>query len=227
MTDHPSGPPGRGQRLGALLKDARQVKDQTPAACANAAGIEPSAYQAYEAGEASPSLPELELLAYFLDVPLPYFLGDRPLSEQRANGHHPPPAADLAALRHRIIGLQVRQARHAARLALPDLAAHLHLSPEQLAAYELGQWPIPLPELEAIAARLGVPVEHFFETEGPVGQWDSARRATERLQQLPPELRDFISQPANEDYLRLAQRLSQMPVGQLRGIAEALLEITL
>lgn len=223
MTD----PTQRGQRLGVLLKDARQVKDQTPAACAGAAGIEPGAYQAYEAGEASPSLPELELLAYFLDVPLSYFWGDRPLSEQGTNGHKPPPAADLTALRHRIIGLQVRQARHAARLTLPDLAAHLNISPEQLAAYELGQWPISLPELESIAARLGLPVEHFFETEGPVGQWDSARRASERLQQLPPELREFITQPANEDYLRLAQRLSQMPVGQLRGIAEALLEITL
>jgi transcriptional regulator with XRE-family HTH domain len=223
MTD----PTQRGQRLSSLLKDARQVKDQTPAACAGAAGIALADYQAYEAGEASPSLPELELLAYFLDVPLSYFWGDRPLSEQSTNGHKAPPAGDLAALRHRIIGLQVRQARHAAGLALPDLAAHLNLSPEHLAAYELGQWPIPVPALEAIAARLALPVEHFFETEGPVGQWDSARRASERLRQLPPELREFITQPANEDYLRLAQRLSQMPVGQLRGIAEALLEITL
>lgn len=227
MTEHNPSLLVRGKIIGVLLKDARQVKDQTPAACASAAGIETAAYQAYEAGEASPSLPELELLAYFLEVPLNYFWGERVLSELRANGHKPPPAGELATLRHRIVGAQVRQARHAARLPLPDLAAHLGLSPEQLAAYELGQWPIPLPELETIAARLGLGVEHFFEAEGPIGEWDSVQRASARLSQISPDLRAFISQPGNEDYLRLAQKLSQMPVAQLRGIAESLLEITL
>ena len=227
MTEHNSGQFTRGQRLGQLLQEARQVKDQSPAACAGAAGAELAAYQAYEAGEASPSLPELELLAYFLDVPLTYFWGERALSEIATNGHKPAPAEALAGLRHRIIGLQVRQARHAARVALPELAAHLSIAPEQLAAYELGQWPIPLPELEAIAGKLGLPVEHFFEAEGPIGEWDSQRRAADRLKQLPPDLREFITQPANEDYLRLAHKLSQMPPGQLRAIAESLLEITL
>ncbi len=227
MTEHNPSLLVRGKILGVLLKDARQVKDQTPVACAGAAGTDTATYQAYETGQASPSLPELELLAYFLDVPLTYFWGERVLSEISANGHKPPPADELAGLRHRIIGAQVRQARHAIRLPLPDLAAHLGISPEQLAAYELGQWPIPLPELETIAARLGLTVEHFFEAEGPVGEWDSVQRATERLRRLAPDLREFISQPANEDYLRLAQKLSQMPVGQLREIAESLLEITL
>jgi hypothetical protein len=78
-----------------------------------------------------------------------------------------------------------------------------------------------------VAGRLGLPVDHFLEREGPVGQWESAQRAADRLHELPPELRDFIAHPASEDYLRLAQRLSQMPVGQLRLIAESLLEITL
>ena len=217
----------RSQRLGALLKDARQVKDQSPVACAGAAGTELTTYQAYEAGEVSPSLPELELLAYFLDVPLSYFWGERALSEIGANGHKPAPAEALADLRHRIIGAQVRLARYAARLSLVDLAAHVSISPEQLAAYELGQWPIPLPELEAIAGRLGLAVEHFFEAEGPVGEWDSLRRASDRLRALPPDLREFVTLPANQEYLRLAQKLSQMPVGHLRAIAENLLEITL
>jgi transcriptional regulator with XRE-family HTH domain len=227
MTEQLPSLPVRNQRLGALLRDARQVKDQTAEACAQAAGAELAAYLAYEAGEASPSLPELELLAYFLDVPLSYFWGEQVLSEMGTNGHKPAPAAALVGLRHRIIGLQVRQARYALHLSLPDLAVQAGISPERLAAYELGQWPIPLPELEVLAGRLGLPVDHFFEAEGPVGTWDSLRRASERLKDLPPDLREFIAQPANDDYLRLAQKLSQMPVGQLRHIAESLLEITL
>ena len=227
MTELQSGPYTRSQRLGERLRQARQIKDQTPAACASAAGLELGAYLAYEAGEASPSLPELELLAYFLEVPLDCLRGERPLPEASSHGRLAAAPGTLTELRQRIIGLQVRQARHAARVALPDLAAFLDVSPEQMAAYELGQWPIPLPTLEAIAGRLGLPVDHFSEREGPVGQWDSAQRAAERLEALPPELRDFIAHPASEDYLRLAQRLSQMPVGQLRLIAESLLEITL
>jgi transcriptional regulator with XRE-family HTH domain len=217
----------RGKMLGVLLRDARQVRNQTRAACADAAGIDPATYEAFETGATSPSLPELELLAYFLDVPLSYFWAERVLSEQSANGHQAVPAEALAELRHRIIGAQVRQARHAAGLALPDLAARLGVSPEQLAAHELGQWPIPLPALEDLAARLNLAVDHFFEAEGPVGERDSLLRASARLRELPSDLREFVSQPANEDYLRLAQKLSQMPLGQLRAIAESLLEITL
>lgn len=214
-------------RLGTLLKEARQAKEQSAAACSGACGIEVADYLGYEAGEASPSLPELELLAYFLDLPLAYFWGEPGVPTLAANGHKPVPPEEVAPLRHRIIGLQVRQARHAVGLSLPDLATHLGIPPEQLAAYELGQWPIPLPQLETIAARLGLTIDHFHEKEGPVGEWDSFLQASQRLRQLPADLRDFISQPANEDYLRLAQKLSQMPVGQLRAIAESLLEITL
>jgi hypothetical protein len=43
---------------------------------------------------------------------------------------------------------------------------------------------------------------------------------------LPPDLRDFVTQPMNEHYVRLAQRLSQMPTDHLRAIATGLLDIT-
>ena len=59
-----------------------------------------------------------------------------------------------------------------------------------------------------------------------MGDWESAHVAAERFRQLTPDLRAFIAQPANEGYLRLAQRLSQMPTDQLRSLAESLLEIT-
>jgi hypothetical protein len=39
-------------------------------------------------------------------------------------------------------------------------------------------------------------------------------------------MRDFVSRPINEHYLRLAHQLSQMPLDKLRGIAASLLEIT-
>src|SRR5258706_7151913 len=216
----------RSKIIGVLIKDARQVRGLDLAACAADAGCSAEALESMESAQTSPSLPELEMLAYVLDVPLSYFWGDKVLSEQPARERAAVPAADVAALRQRIVGALLRQTRLKARLEPADLAASAGISPAALNAYELGQSPIPLPELEAMAARLGVPIEHFLEDEGPVGEWDSTQRAFDRFSQLPPELREFVSRPINESYLRLAQRLSRLPAGELRGIAASLLEIT-
>lgn len=43
---------------------------------------------------------------------------------------------------------------------------------------------------------------------------------------LPQELKDFIANPINRQYLLLANNLSRMPADQLRRIAESLLDIT-
>jgi hypothetical protein len=40
-------------------------------------------------------------------------------------------------------------------------------------------------------------------------------------------LREFLASPASVPYLRMGQRLSTMPVDQLRNVAELLLDITL
>ncbi len=212
--------------VGALMKDARTVRGQSVEACAEAVGLAPAQYEQYEHGHGAPSLPELELLAYFFDVPVSYFWGDQPLSSQPAESRRPLPAADIAALRHRIIGIQLRQARLTAGLTPEALAGELNVTPAAWTAYEIAGEAVPLPVLTAAAARLGLPLEHFVEPRGPVGEWDVTQRAIERVRQLPPELREFVSRPVNESFLRLAWQLSAMPVDKLRGIAASLLEIT-
>jgi transcriptional regulator with XRE-family HTH domain len=208
------------------MQDARSVRGQSVEASAAALGLAPEHYAQYEAGHGAPSLPELELLAYFLDVPVSYFWGDQPLSSQPAESRPALPATDIAALRHRIIGIQLRQARLAAGLTPEALAAELGVTPAALTAYETAGDAVPLPVLTAAAARLSLPLEHFVEPRGPVGEWDVTQRAIERIRQLPPELREFVSQPVNESFLRLAWQLSAMPVDKLRGIAASLLDIT-
>jgi len=226
MSDEQTAPAPRGPLVGALMQDARSVRGQSAAACAAALGIAPDHYEQYERGQAAPSLPELELLAYFFDVPVAYFWGDQALSSRPADSRPTLPAADIAALRHRIIGVQLRQARQFAGLTPEALAGELAVSAADWTAYETGGRPVPLPVLTAAAARLDLPLEHFVEPHGPVGEWDMTQRAIERVRQLPPELREFVSQPVNENFLRLAWQLSAMPVDKLRGIAASLLEIT-
>ncbi len=213
----------RAKILGVLLKEARLAARKTGKECAEAIGCPPAAYTAYELGQKSPSLPELELLAYFLDVPATHFWGSQSLAETKTDA--PAPAA-ITRLRDRIVGAQLRKARTAAKFKLKTFAAEVGLSSARLTAYELGEKPVPLPELETLAERLGLSLEDLLEARGTVGEWESTHRAVERLRQLPPELRDFVTQPANESYLRLAHHLSQMPTAELRRLAESLLEIT-
>jgi transcriptional regulator with XRE-family HTH domain len=216
----------RSKILGVLLKDARVAAGRSARECAEALGCAASTYNAYERGDKSPSLPELELMAYFLDLPLDHFWGSRVRSEGQGEDRRQIPAAPLISLRDRIIGAQLRKARTAARLKLRDLAAELGLASGRLSAYEFGQKPIPLPVLEALASRLSLNIEDLLERQGTVGEWDSTHREFERFSRLAPELREFVSQPVNESFLRLALQLSQMPADKLRGIAASLLDIT-
>ena len=216
----------RAKILGVLLKDARLAAGKSIKECADILGCPVSAYTAYELGHKSPSLPELEIIAFLLDTPLSHFWGNTVLSESEKNDASQLPRNELTGLRDRIIGAQLRKARTSARIKLKDIAGELGISSVRLSAYEFGEKPIPLPELEALVARLGLSMEDLLETQGPVGEWDNTRRAFERFQKLPPELREFFTQPTNESYLRLAQRLSQLSAEKLRSVAEALLDIT-
>jgi transcriptional regulator with XRE-family HTH domain len=213
-------------RLAGLMQDARLVRKQSPEACAAAIGCTLADYDNFEAGASSPSLPALEMLAYFLDVPVSYFWGNRALSEQAAAPRPGLPAAELAGLRNRIIGVQLRQARLAAHLNPETLAAELGLPPQALADYEAGRAAVPFNTLTALAQHLNLPLDHFIEARGPAGEWDTTLRALERVRHLPPELREFISHPVNESYLRLARQLSELPADKVRGIAASLLELT-
>jgi transcriptional regulator with XRE-family HTH domain len=216
----------RGKILGVLLKDARLAAGKTPGECADVLSCTLAAYNAYEQGRKPPSLPELELLAYYFNVPVTQFWGGQTLSGPDRREAAQLPAPELTELRHRIIGTKIRQARLALKLKPKDFATHAGLTTAQLSAYETGKKPIPIPDLDALMVRLGLTLDDLLERQGPIGQWDSVRRDMERLRQMPDDLREFIVHPANETYLRLAQRLSEASADKLRGIAESLLDIT-
>ena len=215
----------RAKIIGVLLRDARLAAGKQPKDCAHVLGISTSAYAAYELGKKPLSLPELELLAYYLDIPLTHFWGDEIMSESQER------AADinseeLLKLRHRIIGLQMRQARTANSIALKELAAAVGIPTSRLKSYELGDHPIPVPELETLAWVLGMKIDHFFERQGPIGEWDASRRAFEKFKDLPPDVQDFVMNPVNEAYLRVALHLAGMSTDKLKSVAEMLLDIT-
>jgi transcriptional regulator with XRE-family HTH domain len=216
----------RSKKLGVLIRDSRLSHNKTVGECAMAIGVSPETFEDYELGEQSPSLPEAELLAFFLNMPFEHFWGATALSE----GEDAPNKIDpkqLVGLRQRMIGVQIRQTRMGANLTLENIADRAGISPDKLEAYELGEKPIPMPELEALVVALNLSIRDFQDRHSQIGQWFIQQRAIKDFMDLPTEMQGVVCKPINRPYLVLAQRLSEMSVDRLRTVAEGLLEITL
>jgi len=214
----------RSRIIGTLICGARESAHFTPDSCAEVLGISPARFDAYEEGAESISLPELELLGRYLGNPL-YILRRESLADEAAEEKLPAPQSFLS-LRHRIVGVRLQQARMQAGHTQEDLAELLEQPVSTIAAYEHGEMPIPLAELELAARALVSPLDFFLDSDSEVGMWHQAQQEFEHFTELPAEMREFVLRPINRSYLELAMNLAGMPAGALRQIAEGLLEIT-
>jgi transcriptional regulator with XRE-family HTH domain len=215
----------RTKKLGVLIRDARLSARRTVQECAEAIGIRKSIFRSFEDGERSPSLPELEALVFFLDLPLEHFWG-REIKSTAAPATQKIDLPRVLALRQRKIGALLRQERMNASISIRNLAGKTGIASSRIKAYELGERPIPLPELELLVSTLGGRIESFFDRNGPIGQWMLSEEAIQHFLEMPPDLREFVALPVNRPYLELAMKLSNMSRDKLRSVAENLLDIT-
>ena len=74
-------------------------------------------------------------------------------------------AEERLALRSRIIGLLLRDARDQAEMTKQECASALGVPVSTITAYEEGRQPISLPEVEVLAYVLDTPPAHFWESE--------------------------------------------------------------
>jgi len=217
----------RSRKLGVLIYDARMAARRSIEECAGLLGISADQYQSYERGQQALSLPDLEALAYYFDIPLEHFWSHQSLSEneshKKADLEH---NIRLRQLRDKMIGARLRLARNQANLSPHQMAERTGLPEQQIKQFELGEVSIPLTDLEILARVLDTRVEEFFDSHGPIGNWRAQKLTINKFKELVPELQDFVCMPVNRPYLELAMRLSQLSVEKLRSVAEGLLEIT-
>lgn len=215
----------RARILGVLIRDAREAAGLSEEACAAVVGVVPETLRAWELGQTMPSLPDLELLAYHLHVPVSHFWATEPSLEQERH-----PSVDRDAyrlLRDRLIGALLRAAREERGLSLEALAAEVGVAPGTLLAYELGQRPVPLPVLSSLASACHVPLSYFAESNNRVGHFLEQQENLRRIADLPDDVLRFISSPSNRPYLDLVMKLAALDTDRLRAVAEAILDITL
>ncbi len=213
----------RSKIIGVLLRNARLRAGKSRKDCAAVLGCSPETISQFEYGRKDITLPQLEVLAYFLGLPTSYFW-DKAIPEEKKMDR---PVEAIMNLRRKIIGVLLHRARLDAGKSQKQCAEALGCPTDRISQYEQGQRDIPLPELEALADFLGVPITYFLDEKTTLGpQVPPSGRGTERLAELPPEVREFVLNPTNVLYLRIAMKLSTLSVDTLRQIAETLLDIT-
>jgi transcriptional regulator with XRE-family HTH domain len=215
----------RKKMLGIRIRDARVAARKSVRETAEELGVTTSTLKAIESGRRPITLPELEALAYAYDVPIRHFLRDSQFLSTESREK-----VDMSrrtAIRQKMIATKLRQLRESKRMRLGELSKKSELSIGRIKSYEMGNKPIPLLDLEALSIALEVEMDYFLDFFGPVGQWAQDRESDEQFQKLPLDVRQFVAKPLHEPYLRLAMRLSELPVSRLRDFAETLLDITL
>lgn len=214
------------KKMGVLLKAARTRRGESKKACADVIGVSSRMISKYESGEKSPSLPELEVLAYYLDVPLDNFWED-------TTPYHQDRLDELKNLEKRIelrnlkIGTLLRKFRQQAGLSMKEVSEKLQITTYRLKSYENGSFPVPVAELNALVRMYGFDLNELVVDSGPIAEWTHIMKVCDGFAELPQDLQEFVLKPVNRPYLDIAIKLSQMSVDQMRDVAERLLDITL
>lgn len=214
----------RSKMLGVLIRDARLGADRTIDDCAQLLNLPPSEIEAWEYGDSAPNLPQLELLASYLDVPVSHFWSQTTLQAEQ----NPTRAQDeYIKLRQRMIGALLRSAREAEGLSLEDVAEAANLSVETISRYELGELPIPMNELPVLSNIVNQNIDYFLETSSYVGELLRIREEWQQFTDLDEEIREFAANPLNVGFIKIAITFSKMSAAQLRQAAEGMLEIAM
>jgi transcriptional regulator with XRE-family HTH domain len=216
----------RNKILGALIADARASSGRSVQACAELLGIAEGEFAGFEAGTATPTLPQLEVMAYYFNVPMEHFWGNETVAIRREEEAIKESLPQFMALREKMLGATLRRLRDETGMTLEQLSAQTNIPVERLEAYELGQQPVPVHVLRQITRALNVSFDELMDDHGSIGSWLRLQAEFDRFRELPEDLREFILRPINRNYLDLAIRLSGLSVQRLRNIAEGILDIT-
>lgn len=215
----------RAKMLGVLIRDARLNAARTETDCARIIGVPEATYQQYEFGEDAPSLPQIEILAFYLGVPVSHFWGSSTLQDEYDNEQRI--EDEYMRLRHRMVGAMLQQAREAAGLSQQQLADEAKLNLSQIQQYERGETAIPMHVLNVLARAVNQTMEYFLESSGHIGELLAMREQWKHFQDLPEDLRQFAANPVNIGFIEIALMLSKMPTEKLRSVGRSIVDITM
>jgi transcriptional regulator with XRE-family HTH domain len=217
----------KAKKVGLFMREAREKKEQTIDNCATWLNIGQDEYLAMEEGKSSPSLPQLESLANFLNSSFDFLLHGPSTEVETGITFSQDVNINLLTLRNHVIAALIKQSRLEKNISLDKLSELSSIPSDVLQSYENGATAIPVITLENLIEKLEISWDKLFSQTGPLAHGSVPVSPSSVLPaELPEDMREFISKPVNRPYLDLAMRLSKMEADKLRSIAASLLEIT-
>jgi transcriptional regulator with XRE-family HTH domain len=211
--------------LGVKIRQARTRAGLTLKEAGQILGVSDETLADIEYGRREVTLPQLEVLALMCHVPVIYFWSQEIVAEPDLDF----PARQAMILRHRIIGVLLRQARKNAGYTQEELARLLDVPASRIANYEFGKTPIPMTHLDLLAKALNVSMVYFLDQGMQVSNGHGTITSLDDVvgyANLAPEVKEFLSNPGNVLYVNIAMKLSELSADTLRSLAEGLLEVT-
>lgn len=215
----------QAKMLGVLIRDARLSAARTIEDCARIVGVTPQEFQAWEFGESTPALPQLEILAFYLGVPVSHFWGSSTLREEYSEDRRS--EEEYMHLRTRMLGVMLRQAREEAGLSVEQLAEEARLDADLIKQYEMGEKVIPMHELTVMARGVNKTMNYFLDSSGMIGELLATREEWKHFAELPDDIRAFAANPVNIGFIEIAIMLSRMPTDKLRSVGRSIVDITM
>jgi transcriptional regulator with XRE-family HTH domain len=207
--------------MGVLIRAAREKAHRTVNQVAERLGVTVTRVRQYEMGTQEISLPELQMLALYLRVPLSFFISGQ--STVKPETPTQPTPEEARALRG-LIATKLKQARLAAGRTPEECAKLIGRSVAMYGRYERGLNDIPITELGALSEFLGLSVNSLVQEA-------SGRKAAgdvmdlEAWSRLPTEVRAFVLDSSSLPYLRMAMKFRDLPVEKLQELGEILLVV--
>ena len=213
----------RARILGVLIRQNRLAASRSIEECAKYLQVQAREVEAWEYGDQVPSLPQLELLAQCLKVPVSQFWQG---SAPETTAPSKVPQDQFVALRQRLVGGLLRAARESKNLSIEQLGRATSLDADIVEQYESGARIVPMNHLLALANAVERNVDYFLETE-ELSQ-DNLQQDSNDLQlgEADRESAQMTLDQKTQGIIKLAMAFSHIPSEELHRIADALLAIS-
>jgi len=206
------------------IKQVRTRKQQSIHNCAMILDISKVNYLKFENGEKPLSLPEIELLATYLGIPLQNLFDEGPVKDDSLIILQDEVQPQYRNLRQKMIRAKMNAEKANKGLSLEDLHQETGIPLESLKFYENGDLPIPIHHLIKISKVLSLPMDAFFNQEIMAESRASQQKSPPNWQQEYPESDDEKRISAGEAHSPLEIAISMLPIEDQAAMAKSLLE---
>lgn len=207
------------------IRKIRKAKQRSIHDCASLLEVSKEHYLRFENGTAPFTLPDLELLAQFFDVPLTAFFNDSPLESYSLSLPTDTLKPQYIQLRHKMIRAKFNQLREQTGVTLDELQKETEIPKEDLLDFDDGNAPIPISSLIKIINCLGVSLDQFFKQDDqPINEITGVHsEATPKWRPEYPEGESGRVKKDRERYEQLVSALKQISKEDQARIAKLLL----